>query len=964
MTCKSCQTWEFAAGDIYCSWCGATLVDASVAFDVAHVYTGADDLTLTLSVKHAGAVGTVSLGAVEARTPWVRLDPAGLAGKSLESGEEASLAVLVDTRGLSPDDYHQAEIIVQTSVGARSATLECVPKPKPQASLGEYTVLLDGLHDERLTGYLSLMRGVVTVTKISTDVPWACIELSDKVSLPHRLDARANLPLEFKLDIDEVNLLKAIEQGLESPPITHKAQLVVEYAELTPPREYPFYVKCFLPPLLKVPEAEEQNNVRVEVFTGRRAEVDLTLRNGEEGEGEGRAELQILNILVQHEKWLQPTAPLTYPINIQSGDYLHVTFAVQTDQISEGSHLNKITFLTNAPGEGRQKEYFVEAFVRQMPEYDGVVAIDFGTTNSCCAFLDKSTRHGLIPIDEPGSGKQTVASSTILYHDLFETGEKDYDIGERAYEISFDPSATFSAVRQVKKRLGSIEPYTIIFRKAPDKRASYLPSEVAADILRRILERAEGVLKRRITSCTISHPSRFSLRQIEDLKSALTACGVKKIKTIHEPVAAALDFIRRLDVAEGREQYNLLIYDFGGGTTDITLLRVRRVRHPTQKLTVITPKVLGATGNPLFGGENVTDIVMTLGHANCEQILRDKYPNATSLLIPFYAENFKNNERRRRLAQENRNKLRRWAELSKIAIATYGDDHTERLKERDRLTDKGIIDGVNVRQRMSALWVTDGSVDQIQLEAIVDNEIKKETFAHTGVVPKLGELDDMLRPAIAGIIDMAEEWAGNLGVKSPDVILLSGKSSALPIVKDLMGARFPQAKIEIAGELKECVVRGACQLSVKYPRAGVSVRLDHSALSATTSRLGIAVWEDGQGKFKEIIGAGVPIEVQGLKRAITDVSFERDSEIRLLENTGPGSELVINNQDNQHIKELKIFSLESKLSEWERAHDKHVSPEELEAAEIELEVTPDLAIRLIARVPGVEEPLEFKAEWV
>jgi len=963
MLCTSCHCWEFAAEDVYCGWCSATLVDARVSFDIEHIYTGDYDRTLNLVVKHTGAIGTVSLGRVESRASWVRVDPEGLAGSSLQSGDEVTLPVELDTRGLPPDDYHRAEVAVETNVGERVVLLESVPKPMPQASLGEYVVLLDRLSEERLTGYLSLTRGVATVTKVSTDVPWALVALSDKVSLPHRLDARANLPLEFKFEIDEGYLLNSIEHGLEAPPVTHQGNLVVEYAELTPPREYPFYVKCFLPPLLKVPEAEEQNNVRVEVFTGRRAEVDLTLRNGEEGDGEGRAELQILDIVCE-KNWLQPTAPLTYPINIKSGSYLHVTFAVQTDQIGEGSHLTKLTFLTNAPGNGRQKEYFVEAFVRQMPEYDGVVAIDFGTTNSCCAFLDKSTLHDLIPIDESGSGKPTVASSTILYHDLYESGEKDFDIGARAYAISFDPSATFSAVRQVKKRLGSTEPYSIIFRKSPDKRANYLPREVAADILRRILERAESVLKKRITACTISHPSRFSIRQIEDLKGALAACGVKKIKTIHEPVAAALDYIQGRGMAEGREEYHLLVYDFGGGTTDITLIRVRREQHRTQKIRIVTPTVLGATGDPLFGGENVTDIVMKLGHEKCEQWLREKYPDSTSLLIPFDAENFRD-ERRRRLAHENRNKLRRWAELTKIAIATYGDAHMKRLKERDRNTDKAVIDGVNIRLLMSELWAKGQDMEQLELETIVDGEIKKEKerFRHDYIVPKVAEMDEKLRPPIDSTINLAEEWAKNLGVESPDVVLLSGKSSALPIVGELMRRHFPGAEVEMAAELKECVVRGACKLSVKDPHAGVRIKFDQSSLSATTSRLGIGVWEDGQGKFKEIVGAGVPIRGESLKRPVSDVSLERDTEIRLLENTGPGTDLVVNNQENQYIKELKVFSLESKLSEWERAHGRQISTDDLEATQIELEVTPNLAIRLVARVPGVEEPLEFEAEW-
>lgn len=971
MLCTTCHCWEFATEDVFCGWCGATLVDARASLDAEHVYTGDYDRPLTLVVRHTGAFDTISLGRVEARAPWVRVNPEGLSGARLQSGGEVRLPVEFDTRGLAPGDYHRAEIAVETSVGERVAVLESVPKPKPEAKLGapgapgEYLILLDRLSEERLTGYMAVTRGVVTVTDISTDVPWARVVCSDRVTFPHRLDARANLPLEFKLDIDEDYLLNRIKQGLEIPPVTHEAQLIVEYAELTPPRKYTFYVKCFLPPELIVPGAEEQRTYRVEVFTGRRFEVDLTLRNGEEGEADGRAELQILNV-VPAEKWLQPSAPLTYPLSIKSGSYLHVTFAVQTDQLAEGSHLSKLTFQTNAPGQGRQKDYYVEASVRQMPEYEGVVAIDFGTTNSCCAFLDRSTRHGLIAIDEKAWGKPTTASSTILYEDMFEGGEKDYIIGDTAYAISFDPSATFSAVRQVKKRLGSAEPYSIIFRKSPDKRASFPPKEVAADIIKRILDRAEGVLKKRITSCTISHPSRFSLRQIEELKGALAACGIKKIKTIHEPVAAALDYIERRGAAEGRDEYHLLVYDFGGGTTDITLLRVRRDKHLTQNLKIVTPKVLGATGDPLFGGENVTDIVMELGHERCEQWLRDKHPGAASVLVPFDAENFQNNERRRRLAQENRNKLRRWAELTKIAIATYGDEHMERLNEHQGNFDKGIIDGVNVRQLISELWEKiERRGERLDLETIVDGEIKrqKEIFPHDYIAPKAAELNAELRPRIESIIEMAEAWSRNLGVETPDVVLLSGKSAALPIVQELMREHFPQADIQKAGELKECVVRGACQLSARDPRVGIRIKLDDSILGATTSRLGVGVRWDGQGKFMEIVGAGVPIGPQGLRREVKDWSLERETEIRLLEHTGTGTDLTVNNQENPYIKELKVFSLESKLAEWERAHDRLISEDELEAARVELEVTPNMAVRLIAKLPGVEEPLEFEAEW-
>jgi len=448
----------------------------------------------------------------------------------------------------------------------------------------------------------------------------------------------------------------------------------------------------------------------------------------------------------------------------------------------------------------------------------------------------------------------------------------------------------------------------------------------------------------------MSHPSRFSLRQIDDLKSALVASGIPKqnIRTIHEPIGAALGFIQQKEIREKYKQYSLMVFDFGGGTTDITLLRVTSDELIQRQLTVITPEVLGATGDRWLGGEDVTDIVMKLAWARCEALLRARNPEALNVVVPFDAENF-NDPRRRRLARENRNFLRFWAEAAKIAIATHGDEH------QDALGRNNFIDGNNIKSRLQKSF---------RLAVIVDNDVHDtEEFFHDEVVPQQAEINEQLRPRLEKVALMMQRLARNNKVEEPDIVLLSGKSSALPIVGEVLAAHFPGAQIEKPPDLKECVVRGACQFSSSDPRAGVYLNIDDSsALSATTSRLGLRVDEAGQLKFKELLDAGVPIGESGVKVPVTGIVLKRDSQIRIMENTSLDDEVILNGQPNPNLTELKVFRLNGKLTEWEQKHSKSITDKDLFDSEIELVVTSNLAVKLTAQVPGVDEALEFEAE--
>lgn len=947
MLCRKCQIWETLDSDSYCSWCGAALVDLALAFNFEHLYVEdlVDDLTLTLT--HSGTVGRVDIHDIKSSHPWFTPQVDGISERKLQVGSFVVIPVQVDLLNLT-DTYHEAVVTVNSSVGERKVAIEVSPKLKFQiVTGGTHSVLLDDRPDEPMKGYLSVIQGIVTIDSLTTDVPeWASVKPIQPSSLPCKLDQRFNNRLEFQFNVDEKNLLDDARRRGQTFPAEYKGMLLVKFAEFEELRKDTFRVACLFPPKLHIPEAEARR-IKVEAFIEKRRELDFALQNGERDET-GRANLSIHNIQIEEAPWLQLSGAVSYPLNIASGRYHGLTLNILAKNLSEGKHSAKITFLTNVPGANKE-EIFIDVAVRQMPQFEGVLAIDFGTTNSCCAFLNRFGQVELIPVGEPEDGKQTTVSSAILYRNLFEDNVKDYRIGNGAYEVSFQ--STFSAVRQVKRLLGTSNPLEIIFLDDPAKHANYLPRQIATDILRRMLDRAEELVGGRIVSCTISHPSRFSLGQLADLKEAIKACGIDKIKTVHEPIGAALDFIRGKEIREGYKQYYLMVFDFGGGTTDITLMHIKNEYQADQGRTKITPEVLAATGDRWMGGENVTEMVMDLGLARCEELLRARNPDATNVVIPYNVENF-NSHHRKSLAKQNRNFLRSWAEAAKIAISTYGNEHQTALGKAGQ----ELIDGINIKARLPRSF---------NLAVIVDNVVRlTEEFFHDDVVPRREEIDSQLRPKLEDMADLMQRLGKHHDVTEPNIILLSGKSSALPVVEEVMKEWFPSSRIARPAYSRECVVKGTCQFV--NPDPGPVYIQFKGAKTAMTSRLGVRVNDPdtGQSAFSQVIDAGVPIGDEGLKQRVFGIAVNRDTQIRILENTSSKDDWIIKNGKwNRNITELKVSSIDAKLTEWEKAQNRKVTDQELEDAKVELVVTPALAVKLIVSIDGMDEPLEFEAEW-
>lgn len=224
--------------------------------------------------------------------------------------------------------------------------------------------------------------------------------------------------------------------------------------------------------------------------------------------------------------------------------------------------------------------------------------IDFGTSNSGVAVVD-GAHVRLLPIDPQSATPEVI--KTILYI----TRDHKYTIGQAAMELYYRQNVN-RLRRYVKKWVGEIDVYggdmhfvrdvytdvdelmpgrLLQFIKTALRSNSYQGTNVfdryysVGDLitvyLRELKQRAEALLHDEIGAVTLGRPVRFSKSPEQDraaqeiLEAAAYAAGFRKVAFELEPVAAALFYEMSIDYPQ-----NVLIFDFGGGTLDITIMRL------------------------------------------------------------------------------------------------------------------------------------------------------------------------------------------------------------------------------------------------------------------------------------------------------------------------------------------------------------------------------------------------------
>jgi len=183
-----------------------------------------------------------------------------------------------------------------------------------------------------------------------------------------------------------------------------------------------------------------------------------------------------------------------------------------------------------------------------------VVGIDLGTTNSCIAYVPKGSEE---PEVIPNiAGDRTTPSVVLIKKD------GSIVVGTAAKKRAIiDASRTISSV---KTHAGEVD-----FQVEIDGKI-YKQEQIAAYILSDLKKSAETFLGKTINRAVVTIPAYFNESQRQATISAGKIAGLEIIRLVNEPTAAALAY--RID-KEGRRQ-NLLVFDLGGGTLDISILKV------------------------------------------------------------------------------------------------------------------------------------------------------------------------------------------------------------------------------------------------------------------------------------------------------------------------------------------------------------------------------------------------------
>ena len=226
-----------------------------------------------------------------------------------------------------------------------------------------------------------------------------------------------------------------------------------------------------------------------------------------------------------------------------------------------------------------------------------IVGIDLGTTNSLVAFLD----HGqprVIP-DEQG---ETLVPSVVCFE---ETGLK---IGQAAKrELVTQPDRTIYSIKRfmgkgytdLQEELRyfpiSIAPQLEGVIRITLGGRSYTPPEISAVILQELKRRAERFLGEEIRQAVITVPAYFNDSQRQATKDAGRIAGLEVERIVNEPTAACLAY-----GFDKKKQGHIAVYDLGGGTFDISILRVRDGIF----------EVLATNGNTHLGGDDIDRRIM------------------------------------------------------------------------------------------------------------------------------------------------------------------------------------------------------------------------------------------------------------------------------------------------------------------------------------------------------------------
>ena len=241
-----------------------------------------------------------------------------------------------------------------------------------------------------------------------------------------------------------------------------------------------------------------------------------------------------------------------------------------------------------------------------------VVGIDLGTTNSLVAFMQGAT-----PVIIPGEDGERLVPSEIAFNP--DRPEDGWAVGNaaRATLLTNSGNAVYSAKRLMGRGVEDIQaelklfPFKLIPGLKPDEVLKLnvaglilTPPEISAHVLMQLKKNAERFFGAPVTKAVITVPAYFNDAQRQATKDAGRIAGLDVLRLINEPTAAALAYGLDKQTAGSPNGIDRIIavYDFGGGTFDISILKLHEGIF----------EVISTGGDTHLGGDDIDNLLIAI----------------------------------------------------------------------------------------------------------------------------------------------------------------------------------------------------------------------------------------------------------------------------------------------------------------------------------------------------------------
>lgn len=475
------------------------------------------------------------------------------------------------------------------------------------------------------------------------------------------------------------------------------------------------------------------------------------------------------------------------------------------------------------------------------------IGIDLGTTNSVVAFKDVSVR-----TIQTGANNEDLCRSCVA---LDKSG--NFIVGNSVYSAwkRHAPNIVVSAKRlmgaaisdsNVQKMKADKHSYPFGIQKlsggTEDSVAillhgkEYTPEQISAEILRALKNDANNKLGD-VEFAVITVPAYFNEKQKSATKKAAKLAGLKVLQLLAEPTAAALSY--GFDNLSPDEDKTLLIYDFGGGTFDLSILTAAGGQFVET----------GAGGDRWLGGDDidviVSDYVKSKIEESCGMSLSDILEDKSDKEVKEFTAGLKSDV-------ENAKKTLSQSTSATVFISNYLED-------------------------------ADG-------EPIDDITISRDTF------------ESLIRPLVQRTIDLIEELLTKTNLSANDLsnILLVGGSSCIPLVKRMLIEKYGEEKVLSSEKPMLAIAHGAAVLAASIDASKWKDDEDNDFDENATPSEGPVVYtskhnyfiqieRNGKKELEKIIEDQTPLPFTSSRQFSTTVNDQKIIEIKLFSDAEDGT---------------------------------------------------------------------------